>query len=564
MNPYAKRSTQCPNCGKDTDGSGRFCKWCGASLPVERGGSGGLGFDDALYESLSSGGTALLDSPKRLLALTSDVGSQDALEYKVFEHNCDAELLGPYAEAVRHVGDGASLDEAANRATLVLQDRAISEEVAQRTAWDIRNAVARSVGVPRAELREPAAAAHAPAAHVPAAGRDAGPYVPEDTLVVATPAPAYEPTPAPAPPPYPVPEPRRSRAGMVAVVALLGLAMGVALYVLLGARAGIGPLFNGSSAKSRPVVSGVSGSAQSEAAASFSRGWTGTYDGWTTSSAGKQKHISRQVSFDLAEVGDDGSLKGICYIGADDMGSGATSASYNISGTVDWETGKIHLEGTSWIDQGTLAELRQYNGTVDFSDETMTGTASDADSGDYEGSWSMYATDVIDVNVPVQTQTPSPVTTQTTPVAQPVAESDPQQSTDGQSQNNESSTSRAADFPRSWSGTYDGYDGEDRKISRSVTFDFTSVSDGGDLEGTCYVGVDEKGVGATNASYRISGHVDWDSGEVYVAGTEWLHDGGLKDLRQYEGTVDFGAKSMSGIASDVGTHDYEGAWRMSA
>lgn len=125
----------------------------------------------------------------------------------------------------------------------------------------------------------------------------------------------------------------------------------------------------------------------------------------------------------------------------------------------------------------------------------------------------------------------------------------------------------ASTFPRKWSGTYIGtssYVGGDGHISRAVAFDFTTVSDTGYLEGVCYVGADETGPGTTYGTCYVSGNVDWSSGTINFQGTNWIDQGGLGDLREYSGTVDFSAASMGGSARDVGTGLYETPWNVHA
>ena len=100
---------------------------------------------------------------------------------------------------------------------------------------------------------------------------------------------------------------------------------------------------------------------------------------------------SRSVSFYFDTIEANGDLGGYCYVGVDEDSGGATQAAYCVSGHVDWDTGEIHIEGTKWIEQGTLDDLRQYDGTVDFSDNTISGTASDVDTGDYPGDFFLYA-----------------------------------------------------------------------------------------------------------------------------------------------------------------------------
>ena len=137
-------------------------------------------------------------------------------------------------------------------------------------------------------------------------------------------------------------------------------------------------------------------------------------------------------------------------------------------------------------------------------------------------------------------------------------------------QNNSQSSQKAspaASFPRMWSGTYVGtssYVGGDHHIDRAVAFNFTSVDDSGRLEGVCYVGTAESGAGETYGTCYVAGHVNWNTGEISFQGTGWIDHGGLGDLREYSGSVNFSSQSMGGTAWDVGTGLYETPWNVSA
>ena len=125
----------------------------------------------------------------------------------------------------------------------------------------------------------------------------------------------------------------------------------------------------------------------------------------------------------------------------------------------------------------------------------------------------------------------------------------------------------ASTFPRKWSGTYIGtssYAEGDGHISRAVAFHFTTVTETGYLEGICYVGTDDTGPGETYGTCYISGNVDWNTGAISFHGTGWIDQGGLGDLREYSGMVDFSSASMGGSAWDIGTGLYETPWNARA
>lgn len=132
-------------------------------------------------------------------------------------------------------------------------------------------------------------------------------------------------------------------------------------------------------------------------AESFPRRWSGTYIGTSSLANTSDHHISRAVAFDFTSVSESGHLEGVCYVGADYQGPGETWGTCYVSGTVNWDTGSITMEGTGWIDQGGLGDLRSYSGTVNFSARTMSGTAWDLRTGDYETPWNISAVDQISI-----------------------------------------------------------------------------------------------------------------------------------------------------------------------
>ena len=121
----------------------------------------------------------------------------------------------------------------------------------------------------------------------------------------------------------------------------------------------------------------------------------------------------------------------------------------------------------------------------------------------------------------------------------------------------------AESFPRRWMGTYTGtsslVDG-DHHISRALALDFQTVTEGGRIEGVCYVGTAETGPGETYGTCHVSGTVNWETGAVRFSGTDWIDQGGLGELREYDGILGLAGDTMQGAARDVGTGDHEMPW----
>ncbi len=131
-------------------------------------------------------------------------------------------------------------------------------------------------------------------------------------------------------------------------------------------------------------------------AETFPRMWSGTYVG-TSSYVGGDHHITRAVAFDLSVVEESGYFEGTCYVGAEEGGPGEAYGTCTISGNVDWNSGDISFQGNYWIDHGTLGDLREYSGTVDFSSQSMGGSAWDVGTGLYETPWNVHAVDQISI-----------------------------------------------------------------------------------------------------------------------------------------------------------------------
>ncbi|MBR3312576.1 MAG: zinc-ribbon domain-containing protein [Atopobiaceae bacterium] len=718
----------CPECGTENNDDARFCKSCGNPLEggittpivldatvrsssVEVRKDDSVELKDGLCLVLTEGGLKLLDQPSRLRALVADYCDHGTREYVVFEHNCTAEFLAPFAAVAQELPDERALDEATARAYLALRRRSIEDKSARDVCACVRNAVAHCMGVREVPAHAIDFAmdpyAEDPYAEDPYAEYEDEGYgfssdsLPNDYDAGVSEAPltqAYgpvsynqrpydlqsnEPLPPEAPPlePFQQDAPQKKLphpALLVIALALIVAIIVLAFFLFAGGSQGsdssegdrteqvdsgeqdadgdqaadekkktdgkeatddkkatddekatdgkkaekpatVTISFSGGKdakgAMDSAVVEkgstytlpkcaytregyvfecwvGNNGSeytpgdmaaantdltfraqwakekeeepepepepepsrANPAAAASFPRLWSGVYQGWVS----RSESIDRQVSFDFTSVSDEGDLVGVCYVGVAQAGTGATYASYNVRGTVDWNSGDIYVYGTSWIEQGGLGDLRQYKGSVDFENRYVAGRASDVDTGDYDGYWRMSAVSQLSVNRPVSTP-PSDSSRENEKEPEPEREHD--------SDNGSTSTSKADSFSRTWRGSYEGWTSHisgDDTISRAITFEFSSVSDDGTLEGVCYVGVDDDVPGATNASYYIRGEVDWNTGVIFLKGTSWINQGGLDDLRQYEGTVDFDRGTMGGTASDVGTHAYEGAFFMEA
>lgn len=141
------------------------------------------------------------------------------------------------------------------------------------------------------------------------------------------------------------------------------------------------------SQSSQPSQSTSSSSALS--ASTFPRNWRGTYEGYSEFTS--DNVIRRQCSMDFTSVSSGGALEAVVYIGVSENADGATTGSYAASGSIDWQTGKIHLEGTRWVNQGGLIGWGGFNGTVSASDWSISGQWYDPEGEASPGAWYMRA-----------------------------------------------------------------------------------------------------------------------------------------------------------------------------
>jgi len=119
-------------------------------------------------------------------------------------------------------------------------------------------------------------------------------------------------------------------------------------------------------------------------------------------------------------------------------------------------------------------------------------------------------------------------------------------------------------FATRWKGTYEGASSvrESGTILRAVEFTFDRVDEDGTLGGVCNIGIADTGVGATNASYYVSGSINWETGELELRGTEWIDSGDLARMLLYQGTVSLEAGTIEGSACEL-DGERIGPWSMS-
>lgn len=573
----------CPKCGARNDDSARFCNACGNRLssPSSQGthddkskDDGLASFEGALYQVLTTEGPGILKNSRRFIGLVSDLCEHSSSEYKVFVYNCSDELLAPFTEALGKETDAASLDEAANRAILVLYNRSIEAQYASSTVICIRNAIARTMGVevlapqPAQATTPPIEVASTQFAPRPQRSNQISSQFEQSSVHEEDQSDRMEPQ-AAAPAArmtYQNPEPpkrAKTPVGLIALLIVLVMAVGAAGYIVLFGSEGSPLLMSSVATISYSGGGGTTGSMGSAEVklgdeytlpkCSFKRSgyefrcWRDqdgdTFDPGETLTVNNDEEFVAQwsktapQSEDNDESADDPAPTYviISYLGGD----GATG----VMGSNEVEVG----------DEYTLPKCNFERSGYEFrcweDQEGDTWEPGDTRSayGDmyYTAQWSEVAKKE---NPPKQEDPPK----QENP---PATSTDPEPT---------QSSSKASSFSNEWSGTYDGRDNDDQVIERQLLFDFSNVSDSGEVSGVCYVGVAEQDPDATHGSFNVEGTIDWDSGSLHLWQTSWIDQGGLGPEREFEGTVDFASGTMSGYLSTKGANVYDIPWRCSA
>lgn len=406
-----------------------------------------VSFEDALYQIVREEGPGALTYSWRLLGMVSDLCDNTSTEFRIFERNCDDELLQPFADALRRGANAAILSRAANSVELILESRSIEARAAQHTASCMYRGIARAAGI------NVPANAHQKIAQNPAPDRPqpmpAAPYAPQQQAEVNHTPTQYAPQPQPVPvmQPRPVPQPvaqppvQPARKNSSPLVAILSIALVLTLVALVfslttrntssGTQTGTSSAANTTTSSSKSSTSKSSSikpkssttdnaessdqsnnsndtASSNEAppapepiqptepeptptytASDFSLTWEGSYDGLTSD----ETPILRQLIFVFRDVTNEGYLSGTCYVGVIDQVPEATSGSFFIEGTLDFNTGAIHLWQTAWLRQGGLGPEREFMGTVDFSTGTMSGYLSTKGENNFDVAWRCAITD---------------------------------------------------------------------------------------------------------------------------------------------------------------------------
>ncbi len=113
--------------------------------------------------------------------------------------------------------------------------------------------------------------------------------------------------------------------------------------------------------------------------------WMGTYEG--VSDHTDSGTVQRKVEIYLDPVVLNKPVTGTCYVGRGQ--SGYASCSYKVTGEYDRNTGHIRLEGSEWIDKGTMESWGGFDGQI-YPDGSITGEWYDPTGvSSHKGKWYM-------------------------------------------------------------------------------------------------------------------------------------------------------------------------------
>lgn len=226
--------------------------------------------------------------------------------------------------------------------------------------------------------------------------------------------------------------------------------------------------------------------------------WSGSYDG---TSHGKT--IKRLISIDIEYCDDNGSIKGIAEI---DSG---VNGKYTFSGDIDYYDNKISLEGDTWINNPSNFGFSKFIGTYDENSNKIEGSL------DNDDKRSFLIT---------------------------------------KERDNSSNNISVEDFPKDYSGEYDGNSGN-IVVRRNIEIHITDIKDNGAIKGTAVISPSDKAdkqYGA-NGSYYFGGVLSKNTGIISISmqGNEWIdypvqydHFGFIKLAGHYNSN----SKSISGVS----------------
>jgi len=367
----------CQQCGAENSPDSSFCIRCGASLDSVATPTSNANLEDGLLDAVRILGPEILSDADRLRSGLSDICDHGSKEYLVFMRSCNADYLKFFQRPLqtRQANDfkhAASMAEGYLHGTMA-EDASMAQAVSRATA----SALTTYTGAGRLQWTETKA--------------QPANYPPPDPTPIQTPPPV--PPANTVPPvnnaynPYPA-TPNKRSGGSGFAIALVAI---VAIGIVVGVLFGTGILsFDGS----RPITD-VNGHPQDESYLTLSKQnlptyWQGWYYGYTAQNASHT--TKRACDIQLTSVMDDGSLTGICFVSMHAESVNDIHCSFNVSGSIDWDTGRIVLDGTGWVDKGNSEGWGDFEGYVTGDDwSSITGTWYSAGDHSTNGDWYMDA-----------------------------------------------------------------------------------------------------------------------------------------------------------------------------
>ena len=388
----------CQHCGAQNGPDAAFCTKCGTRLEHDANPIASDNLEDALLETINILGADALPDAGRLHAGLADICDHRMKEYLVFMRSCDADYLSLFERPLQTRAT-SDFKRAASLAEDYLHGQKAEDAVmAQRVSRATAQALATHCNAGRLHWTQtkarpvyPSLSSTQESTHTPAPAPTTTPSP------VSTPAPAtYNASQQPASTPpannygtYTA-TPTRHSGG-----ASFGITVGiiVALGIVIGVLFATGILLPNGSAFNRSEGTHIGSDASSGNGSALSqdtlpRNWDGWYYGFTSQTASKT--TKRACTIQLTSVSTDGSLEGICFVSKHAESVNDIHCSYNVRGSIDWQTGEITLNGTEWVDKGNSEGWGDFEGYVSGTDlSSIEGTWYSASDHSTNGDWHM-------------------------------------------------------------------------------------------------------------------------------------------------------------------------------
>lgn len=195
--------------------------------------------------------------------------------------------------------------------------------------------------------------------------------------------------------------------------------------------------------------------------------WEGEYSG--TSSG---EPVKREITITVTECTDDGSFTGYAAI------TSTPGEQYTLSGSIDFETGKMSFKGTEWLINLKLYSFNEFIGSVDWDKKEFSGLINGKEGRDF---------------CLTKTSDTAPVI----PAPEAVC--------------------------REWYGEYDGYSGS-TTVRRNIKLSISEISETGLVKGMAVISPSDQAEAmySLDGSYYFEGEYHPECGFIKLQGNEWI------------------------------------------